>query len=88
MDNLPQTNGVKDEGLYHGPHLSGGVGHKKVSKLRWRVQETMQKNKKKDNRYCSSEERKFTQWIFIWPFLAHICMARVFMLDSALTSAR
>lgn len=84
MDNLPQTNGVKDEELQHSPQC--GFKLKKVTKSRWRVRET--DVKKYDNRYCSTGERIFTPWIFIWPFLAHVCMARVFMLDSALTPAR
>lgn len=59
----------------------------RVTKSRWRVRETDAK-KKDDKRYCSTGGRKFTPWVFIWSFLAHGCMARVFMLDSALTPAR
>lgn len=59
---------------------------KRVTKSRWRVRET--DAKKDDKRYCSTGGRKFTPWVFIWSFLAHVCMARVFMLDSALTPAR
>lgn len=84
MDNLPQTNRVTDEEPQHSPKRVFRL--KKVTKSRWRVQET--DAKKYDNRYCSTGERKFTPWIFIWHFLAHICTARVFMLDSALTPAR
>lgn len=85
MDNLSQTNGVKDEELQRNPQrgfrlkkgwLSRGGAYGR------RMQ------KKDDKRYCSTGGRKFTPWVFIWSFLAGVCMARVFMLDSALTPAR